>query len=154
LLISAPSQPVFLNKADLDSFLPAALKKSSWRWCDSSFQLAQDPDRWSCQHIANWPPGNNCLDTRTHQNTISSEIEINYPFHPLFRTKLKVVRKSKTKYGTLFVDAPKGFCKEIPGWMTEPQCADHHISKTPNISLKAILRVIELLEYSIDNLIL
>jgi len=92
--------------------------------------------------------------TRTHQNTISSEIEINYPFHPLFRAKLKVVRKSKTKYGTLFVDAPKGFCKEIPGWMTEPQSTDHHISKTPNISLKAILRVIELLEYSIDNLIL
>jgi hypothetical protein len=38
--------------------------------------------------------------------------------------------------------------------MTEPQCADHHISKAPHISIKAILRVIELLEYSIDNLIL
>ena len=65
-----------------------------------------------------------------------------------------VVRKSKTKYGTLFVDTPKGFCKEIPGWMTTPQCADHHISKFPHINVKAILRVIELLEHSIDDLLL
>ena len=62
LLISLPSQPVFENKAAHDSFLPTVLKKSSWRWSDSAFRLAQDPDRWSCQHIANWPPGNNCLD--------------------------------------------------------------------------------------------
>jgi hypothetical protein len=92
--------------------------------------------------------------TKTHQNTISSEIEINYKFHPLFRAKLKVVRKSISKNGTIFVDAPKGFCKEIPNWMTEPHCADHHISKIPHINLKAILKLIELLEYSIDDLIL
>jgi hypothetical protein len=118
-------------------------------WCDHFY-----PGRWYHPDKSSWRLYSRFRQTRTHQNTISSEIEINYPFHPLFRAKLKVVRKSKTKYGTLFVDAPKGFCKEIPGWMTEPQCADHHISKTPNISLKAILRVIELLEYSIDNLIL
>jgi hypothetical protein len=112
------------------------------------------PGRWCRPGKSSWTLYNSCRQTRTHQNTISSEIEIKYPFHPLFRAKLKVVRKSKTKYGTLFVDAPKGFCKEIPGWMTEPQCADHHISKAPHISKNAILRVIELLEYSIDNLIL
>jgi len=65
-----------------------------------------------------------------------------------------VVRKSITKNGTIFVDAPKGFCKEIPSWMTHPEWRDYHISKIPHIDLKAILRAIELLEYSIDDLLL
>ena len=92
--------------------------------------------------------------TKTNQNTISSEIEIKYPFHPLYGERLKPKRKSITKKGTILVKAPKGFCNEIPYWMTTPQCANHHISKSPHISLKAILRTIELLENSIVDLIL
>jgi len=54
----------------------------------------------------------------------------------------------------ILVDAPKGFCKEIPSWMTQPECRDYHISGFPHVNLKAILRAIELLETSIDDLIL
>lgn len=68
--------------------------------------------------------------------------------------KLNVVRNSITKNGTIFVDSPKGFCKEIPSWMTHPECRDYHISEFPHINLRAILRAIELLEYSIDDLLL
>jgi hypothetical protein len=95
-----------------------------------------------------------CHGNGTHQNPIGSEIEINYPFHPLFGAKLKIVRNSMTKNGTIFVDSPKGFCKEIPMWMTEPECIDYHISEFPHINLRAILRAIELLEISIDDLLL
>jgi hypothetical protein len=108
----------------------------------------------SAPHRSNYPPCNRYLGTRTHQNPIGSEIEINYPFHPLFGAKLKVVRNSITKNGTIFVDAPKGFCKEIPSWMTQPECRDYHISEFPHIDLKAILKAIELLETSIDDLLL
>lgn len=92
--------------------------------------------------------------TKAHQNTISSEIEIKYPFHPLYGERLKTKHKSITRKGTILVKAPKGFCKEIPCWMTHPQSANHHISKIPHISLKAILRTIELVENSIVDLIL
>jgi len=95
----------------------------------------------------------NCHYTKTNHNTISSEIEIQYPFHPLYGKKLKTRRKSITRKETILVKAPKGFCKEIPYWMTRPQCANHHISKITYINLKAILRTIELLEYSIFDLI-
>jgi len=54
----------------------------------------------------------------------------------------------------ILVDAPKGFCKEIPSWMAQPECRDYHISGFPHVNLKAILRAIELLETSIDDLIL
>jgi hypothetical protein len=108
----------------------------------------------SAPHRANYPPCNRFRGTRTYQNTIGSQVEINYPFHPLFGKKLKVVRESITKNGTIFIDAPKGFCKEIPSWMTQPECTDYHISELPHISLKAILRAIELLEHSIDDLLL
>jgi hypothetical protein len=59
-----------------------------------------------------------------------------------------------TKKGTIFVDSPKGFCKEIPMWMTEPECTEYYISEFPHINLRAILRAIELLEISIDDLLL
>jgi len=91
--------------------------------------------------------------TGANQNTISSEIEIKYPFHPLYGKRLKTKRKSITRKETILVKAPKGFCKEIPYWMTQAQCANHHISKVPQINLKAILSTIELLEYSMDDLI-
>ena len=67
---------------------------------------------------------------------------------------MEVVSKSKSgnKNGTLTVKAPDGFCKEVPIWMTEPQSAVCCISKSAEISVKAILILIELLEYSIEDL--
>ena len=94
------------------------------------------------------------LCNRTRQNPIGSEVGINYPFHPLFGAKVKIVRSSVGRNGTIFVDAPKGFCKEIPTWMTEDECGHYHISGFPHINLKAILRAIELLESSIEDLLL
>ena len=44
-------------------------KKSSWRWSDNAFRLAQDPVRWSYQYSANWPPGNSCLDNAAGRQT-------------------------------------------------------------------------------------
>jgi hypothetical protein len=108
-------------------------------------------------HRSNYPLGNRFPDTRTRQNPIGSEVEIHYPFHPLFRAKVKIVRSSVSRNGTagtIFIDAPKGFCKEIPIWMTEDECREYHISEFPHINLKAILRAIELLESSMDDLLL
>jgi len=121
-------------------------------WCCSLSEFGEI--LWFYQHISSCPPCRWFPRNRTRQNPIGSEIEINYPFHPLFGTKLKVVRNSITKNGTIFFDTPKGFCKEIPSWMTEEGCKDYHISKFPHISLKAILKAIELLEASIDDLLL
>ena len=119
---------------------------------NSDGQICQT--RGYCQHKTNWLLYNRCLKSKTHHNPIGSEIEIYYPFHPLFGAKLKIVRNSETKNGTIFVDTPKGFCKEIPSWMTHQECRDYHISEFPHINLKAILGAIELLETSIDDLIL
>ncbi|MFV1976955.1 MAG: hypothetical protein ACC651_14505, partial [Candidatus Scalindua sp.] len=110
--------------------------------------------RWSFPHRSSCPLCSMYPGSKIHHNPIGSEIEIYYPFHPLFGAKLKIVRNSETKNGTLFLDTPKGFCKEIPSWMTHQECRDYHISEFPHINLKAILGAIELLETSIDNLIL
>jgi hypothetical protein len=109
--------------------------------------------RWYRPDKSSWPPYNSCRQTGTRQNTIGSEVEIYYPFHPLFGKKLKVIRRAIVKDGTILVNAPKGFCKEIPSWMTQAECLEYHISNFPHISLKAILRSIELLEGSIDCLL-
>lgn len=50
------------------------------------------------------------------------------------------------------VKAPNGFCKEVPIWMTEPRSASYCISRDAEISLKAILKLIELLECSLEDL--
>jgi hypothetical protein len=50
------------------------------------------------------------------------------------------------------VKAPTGFCKEIPIWMAEPQSICFCISKSAEINLKAIMRLIELLECSMEDL--
>ena len=50
------------------------------------------------------------------------------------------------------VKAPNGFCKEVPIWMTEPRSTSYRISRNAEISPKAILKLIELLECSIEGL--
>ena len=63
-----------------------------------------------------------------------------------------MLSKSSSKYGTIKVKAPNGFCKEVPIWMTEPQSTCYCISKKAEISVKAILSVIELIKCSIEDL--
>jgi len=105
--------------------------------------------------ISNLPLDNKIPNTKTSQNTISSEIiKIYYPFHPLYGLELKVLsrRKFGHKDGTIKVKTPNGFCKEVPIWMAKPQSTCFCISRSAEISLKAIMRVIELLECSIEDL--
>lgn len=65
---------------------------------------------------------------------------------------MEVLSKTHNKDGTVTVKAPNGFNKQVPLWMTEPQAAYYHISENPEINLKAILSLIELLECSLENL--
>jgi hypothetical protein len=60
--------------------------------------------------------------------------------------------KSGNKNGTVMVKAPNGFCKEVPIWMSEAKSASYCISRNAEISSKAILKLIELLECSIEDL--
>ena len=83
-----------------------------------------------------------------NQNTISSKIKIYYPFHPLCGQELKVLRKSNHKDGSILIAAPSVFNKQIPLWMTEHQAACYRISEKPEICLKALLSLIELIDCS------
>jgi hypothetical protein len=107
------------------------------------------------RYKANWRLYSRCLGTKTSQNTISSEIiKIYYPFHPLYGLELKVLSRKKPghKDGTIKVKTPNGFCKEVPIWIAKPQSTCFCISRSAEISLKAITRLIELLECSIEDL--
>jgi hypothetical protein len=56
--------------------------------------------------------------------------------------------KSHNKDEAVLVNAPSGYCKEIPIWMTKPESKFYQISPAPEISIKAIKNLIELLKCS------
>jgi hypothetical protein len=88
----------------------------------------------------------------TGHNTIGSRIKINYPFHPLYGSEVKVLSKSHNRDEAILVNAASGFCKEIPSWMIKPESTTYHISDVPKISIRAIKNLVELLRSSIDDL--
>jgi hypothetical protein len=86
------------------------------------------------------------------QNTISSRIKIQYPFHPFCGLGLEVVSKSRHGDGSTKARTPAGFNRLIPGWMLEAKARCYELSQEAQISTEAILSLIELLEGSIEGL--
>ena len=82
----------------------------------------------------------------TNQNTIGSKIKIYYPFHPLCGHEFELLRKSNHKDGSVLMGVPDRFNKQIPLWMTEQLAAGCRISDKPEISLKALFSLVELLD--------
>jgi hypothetical protein len=92
------------------------------------------------------------LQTASTQNTISSRINIQYPFHPFCGLDLEVVSKSRHADGSTKAKTPTGFNRLIPGWMLEAEARCYEISDEAHISCKAIVSLIDLLECSIEDL--
>ena len=92
-----------------------------------------------------------CRENGTNQNTIGSRIKIYYPFHPLCGREFEVLRKSNNRDGSILIGVPDGFNKQIPLWMTEQQASFYRISEKPEISLKALFSLIELIGWSEED---
>ena len=97
------------------------------------------------------PERNACQTNATDHNPISSRISIFYPFHPLHGMKFEVISKKERRDGTVRIRAPHSYCCEIPLWMTDELATGYEITKSSEISMKALFSLIELLECSIEN---
>ncbi len=87
------------------------------------------------------------VDCNTHnQNTISSRIKVYYPFHPLQGCELDVINKPKKEDGAATVIAPDGARLKIPIWMVSSQAAQIELSEKAEISVRALVALVHLLE--------
>ena len=93
------------------------------------------------------PDNSGSEDWHTHnQNTISSRVKVYYPFHPLNGLELDVVCKSRKGDGAVTVADPEGIRLKIPVWMVWPQAAQIELSEKAEISARALLELVHLLE--------
>jgi hypothetical protein len=95
------------------------------------------------------------VDEGTHaQGTLSAEtthVEVFYPFHPLRRSTLQIVRRPKRGDGAVSVIDPTGRRLKIPVWMLLPDCAEIKIAEQPYVSKEALLRLASLMETPRDT---
>lgn len=69
-----------------------------------------------------------------------------YPFHPLQGCELNVIDKPKKEDGAVTVIAPDGARLKIPVWMVSPQAAQIELSEKAEVSARALLELVHLLE--------
>ena len=69
-----------------------------------------------------------------------------YPFHPLQGCELDVINKPKKEDGAVTVIAPDGARLKIPIWMVSPQAAQIELSEKAEISVRALVALVHLLE--------
>ena len=69
-----------------------------------------------------------------------------YQFHPLHGLELDVVRKSRKGDGAVTVVDPEGISLKIPLWMVSPQATEYELSENAEISVRALLELVHLLE--------
>jgi len=69
-----------------------------------------------------------------------------YPFHPLNGLELDIVRKPRKGDGAATVADPEGIHLKIPVWMVSPQAAQIELSEKAEISARALLELVHLLE--------
>ena len=89
-------------------------------------------------------------DEGTHaHSTLSAEIthvQVFYPFHPLHRSTLQIVRRPKRGDGAVSVIDATGRRLKIPVWMLSPESAEIKIAEQPYLSKKALLGLASLVE--------
>ncbi len=74
-----------------------------------------------------------------------------YPFHPLNGLELAVVCKSRKRDGAVTVADPKGISLKIPVWMVLPEAAQIELSEKAEISVRALLELVHLLEQFFED---
>ena len=86
-------------------------------------------------------------DTDTH-STLSAEateIQVFYPFHPLYGATLQIQRRPKRGDGAVSVSDGAGKRLKIPMWMLSPASAEIRISEGAVLSKAALLLLSSLL---------
>ena len=86
-------------------------------------------------------------DIRAH-NTLSAdcaEVQVFYPFHPLYGSILRILRKPKRGDGAVSVIDRGGRRLKIPVWMLLPDCTAIKISDEVHLSRESLLSLTLLL---------
>jgi hypothetical protein len=94
-------------------------------------------------------------DDGTHaHNTLSADItdvQVFYPFHPLYGGTLRILRRPKRGDGAVSVLDPAGRRLKIPVWMLSRDCAETKISQTPHLSKEALLSLASLIASQLNS---
>ena len=86
-------------------------------------------------------------DTHAH-NTLSAEnaeVQVFYPFHPLYGATVQILRKPKRGDGAVSVIDQAGKRLKIPVWMLSPDSIGIKISERVHLSKEALLSLTSLL---------
>jgi hypothetical protein len=86
-------------------------------------------------------------DIRAH-NTLSAdraEVQVFYPFHPLYGSTLKILRRPKRGDGSVSVIDGSGKRLKIPVWMLLPDCTVIKVSEEVHLSKQSLLSLMLLL---------
>src|SRR6202035_5417677 len=98
---------------------------------------------------------NECADGDTDaHNTLSPDktsVRVFYPFHPLHRATLQILRRPERGDGAVCVLDPGGRRLKIPIWMLEPECTRTMISEQPYLSKEALLSLASLIGSQPDS---
>ena len=92
-------------------------------------------------------------DTDAH-NTLSPDktsVRVFYPFHPLHRAILQILRRPERGDGAICVLDPGGRRLKIPVWMLEPECARIIVSEQPHLGKEALLSLASLIGSQLDS---
>jgi hypothetical protein len=88
-------------------------------------------------------------DANTHaHNTLSAEnaeVQVFYPFHPLYGATVQVLRKPKRGDGAVSVIDQAGKRLKIPVWMLSPDSIGIKISERVHLSKEALLSLTSLI---------
>lgn len=86
------------------------------------------------------------LGSGSHQqNTGARHVEIFYPFHPLVGQKLWVRERRPGPPATYYAIAPNGEGLAVPVWMTDPAASEVRHEAFPQIQVRALLEIVELI---------
>lgn len=123
------------------------LAERTWtRWRSNSVRQAQSPRLERGREYAD-------DDTDAH-NTLSPDktsVRVCYPFHPLHRATLQILRRPERGDGAICVLDPGGRRLKIPVWMLEPECARITVSEQPYLGKEALLSLASLIASQRDS---
>jgi hypothetical protein len=91
--------------------------------------------------------GDEDADTHAH-NTLSAEnaeVQVFYPFHPLYGATVQILRKPKRGDGAVSVIDQSGKRLKIPVWMLSPDSSGIKISERVHLSKEALLSLTSLI---------
>ena len=93
-----------------------------------------------------WGLHNGCADADTHaHSTLSTEVRVFYPFHPLHGATVQILRRPKRGDGAVTVIDRAGKRLKIPVWMLSPEAGSIAISERTHLSKGALLSLASLL---------